>query len=68
VEYLTETGETEEARKVLEKIISYGNHLYLFSEEVEMETNELIGNFPQAITHLGVIRSICRLNEVMENN
>ena len=35
---------------------------YYGSEEVDVETHEPIGNFPQAITHLGVIRAICKLN------
>ena len=62
VEYLTDIGDLDEAEKVLNKLIGYGNHLHLFSEEVDVETHEPIGNFPQAITHLGVIRAICKLN------
>lgn len=63
IEDLILMGEIEEAESLLNKIISMGNHLYLFSEEIDLKTGELIGNFPQAITHLGVIRCIFRLNE-----
>ncbi len=66
VEYLTEKGDLDEAKEVMNKLTDYGNHLHLFSEEVDVETHEPIGNFPQAITHLGVIRSICKLNDAME--
>ncbi len=62
-EVLSEQGNVEKAKHVLETLISKGNHLHLFSEEIDMETGEQLGNFPQAITHLGVIRAICKANE-----
>ena len=62
VEYLREIGDLDEAEKVLNKLVGYGDHLHLFSEEVDVETEEPIGNFPQGITHLGVIRAIYKLN------
>ena len=63
IEDLILMGEIEEAETLLNKIISKGNHLYLFSEEIDLKNGELIGNFPQAITHLGIIRCIYRLNQ-----
>ncbi len=56
-------GKIQDAENLLRKLMGMGNHLNLFSEEVEINTGELIGNFPQAITHLGIIRCIYRLNE-----
>ncbi len=61
-EVLSEQGNVEKAQEVLEKLVEKGNHLNLFSEEIDMETGDQIGNFPQAITHLGVIRAICKAN------
>ncbi|MCL4344762.1 MAG: glycoside hydrolase family 15 protein [Candidatus Thermoplasmatota archaeon] len=63
IEDLILMGKIQDAESLLNKIIEKGNHLHLFSEEIDTETGELIGNFPQAITHLGIIRCIYRLNE-----
>ena len=67
VEVLLDQDREEEAEKVLNTLIEKGNHLKLFSEEVDTKTLEPIGNFPQAITHLGVIRAICKLNQKIKN-
>ncbi|WP_287950960.1 glycoside hydrolase family 15 protein [Acidiplasma sp.] len=67
VEDLILMGRTEHAKKVLETLLSKSNHLYLFSEEINPKTGSLLGNFPQAITHLGVIRAIARLNSALKD-
>ena len=51
-----------EARLVFEKILTYANHLGLFSEEIG-PSGELLGNFPQAFTHLALIRAAIALDE-----
>ncbi|MFC1945635.1 glycoside hydrolase family 15 protein [Chloroflexota bacterium] len=48
-------GRLEEARKLYEKLLSYRNRLGLLSEMVDPATGELLGNFPQALSHLAVI-------------
>jgi len=53
-ECLARGGDLDRARYVLEKIMGYANHLGLFSEEIGRE-GELLGNFPQAFTHLALI-------------
>lgn len=68
VEVLLDQNRIDEARNILASLLSKGNHLKLFSEEVDMKTLEPIGNFPQAITHLGVIRAICKLDKKLKNN
>jgi GH15 family glucan-1,4-alpha-glucosidase len=40
---------------------TYGNHLGLFSEEID-STGGQLGNFPQAFTHLSLINSAITLN------
>ncbi len=67
VEDLVLMNRTEEAQRILDNILEKSNHLLLFSEEIDFETGELIGNFPQGITHIGVIRSIIKLNEKLKS-
>ncbi|KAI8391351.1 glycoside hydrolase family 15 protein [Radiomyces spectabilis] len=68
VEALTRAGKYD--RKLLnravvmfEKMLSYGNHLGLFSEEVA-RSGELLGNFPQAFTHISFISAAFNLDRV----
>ena len=52
VEALARAGTLDEARLAFEKMLTYANHLGLYSEEIG-PTGEQLGNFPQAFTHLG---------------
>ncbi|CAG8573108.1 127_t:CDS:10, partial [Acaulospora morrowiae] len=59
IESLTRAGRydknlLEKAEFIFEQIIKYGNHLNLFSEEIA-SSGELLGNFPQAFTHIALI-------------
>src|SRR4051812_13884303 len=62
VDALARAGRLEEARLVFEKMLTYANHLGLYSEEVAL-TGEQIGNFPQAFTHLALIDAAITLDE-----
>jgi len=61
VEALTKAGRLAEARLIFEKMLSYANHLRLYAEEVS-HSGEQLGNFPQAITHFGLITAACNLD------
>jgi GH15 family glucan-1,4-alpha-glucosidase len=61
VEALTRAGRLEEARLAFEKMLTYANHLGLYSEEIG-PTGELLGNFPQAFTHLALISAAVNLD------
>jgi len=65
VEALTRAGRLDEARIVFEKMLSYGNHLGLYSEEIG-SSGEALGNFPQAFTHLGLISAAYDLDRALE--
>jgi GH15 family glucan-1,4-alpha-glucosidase len=61
VEALTRAGRIDEARLAFEKMLTYANHVGLFSEEIG-PTGELLGNFPQAFTHLALISAAYNLD------
>ncbi len=60
VECLTRANRLEEARLKLEKMFSYANHLGLYAEEIGL-SGEMLGNYPQALTHLGLISATTNL-------
>jgi GH15 family glucan-1,4-alpha-glucosidase len=66
IDALTRGGRLDEARLTFEKMLTYGNHLGLFSEEIGI-TGEQLGNFPQAFTHLSLINSAIDLNRALEH-
>ena len=53
-EALAIVGRTGEAEALLERAAGYANDLGLLAEQVDTETGELLGNFPQAFSHLGL--------------
>lgn len=64
VEALSRAGRVDEARLAFEKMLTYGNHLGLYAEEIG-HTGEQIGNFPQAFTHLGLISAAFNLDRAL---
>jgi GH15 family glucan-1,4-alpha-glucosidase len=64
IEALTRAGRLEQARHTFEKMLTYANHLGLYSEEIGA-SGEALGNFPQAFTHLGLIRAAVKLDRAL---
>ncbi len=56
-------GEKEEALQIFNQLLSYTNHLGLFSEDLDFETKRQLGNFPQAYSHLALIDTALLLTE-----
>jgi GH15 family glucan-1,4-alpha-glucosidase len=65
VDSLARAGQVEKARNTFEKMLTYANHLGLYSEEIAL-TGEQIGNFPQAFTHLSLIDAALTLNRRLD--
>jgi GH15 family glucan-1,4-alpha-glucosidase len=63
IEALFVIGEKEEARKIFEKMISYSNHVGLYSEDLDFQTKRQLGNFPQAYSHLAFINTAVLFSE-----
>lgn len=59
-------GEVKKARAMFDEISSCANHLGLFSEDVEIKTKRLTGNFPQGYSHLAYIQSALLLETEYE--
>ncbi len=62
VDALTYAGRLKEARAALEALLQVASPLRLFSEEVHPEGFELLGNFPQGFSHLGLLNAVFRLD------
>lgn len=65
VEDLAMVGRLDDASLKLEKLLSYGNHVNLFAEEIS-PIGEALGNFPQAFTHLALITACYHLNRALD--
>ena len=69
VEALTRAGRVDrrrldQARLILEEMLGYANHLGLYAEETG-RSGEALGNFPQALTHLGLISAAFNLDRTL---
>jgi alpha,alpha-trehalase len=54
-------GETDRARALCQKLLSFAGPLQLYAEEIDTSTGEHMGNYPQAFTHLALIEAVSRL-------
>ncbi|MGH2493991.1 MAG: glycoside hydrolase family 15 protein [Ktedonobacteraceae bacterium] len=63
-ESLARAGRLDEARLMLEKMLSYSNHVGLYAEEIG-PTGEALGNFPQAFTHLSLITACVNVDAAL---
>jgi GH15 family glucan-1,4-alpha-glucosidase len=55
VEALARLGFKEEAEAAFKRMLSYANHVGLFSEDLDPKTGMQLGNFPQTYSHVGII-------------
>jgi GH15 family glucan-1,4-alpha-glucosidase len=57
------SGQPARARPVFERAAAFANDVGLLSEEVETETGDLLGNFPQAFSHIGLVNAAWAISE-----
>ena len=55
-------GRREAARKTFERVLEAANDLGLLAEEYDIRTKRLAGNFPQALSHLALVRTALRFS------
>ena len=65
-EALALAGRLEEAVAVFERVCAFANPVGLFSEDIDPVTGRLLGNFPQAYTHVGLINAAVTISELLE--
>jgi GH15 family glucan-1,4-alpha-glucosidase len=65
-EALAMIGRVDEAAALVYRLLGYSNKLGLFSEDIEPATGRLLGNFPQAYTHVGLIHAAVTIGELIE--
>jgi GH15 family glucan-1,4-alpha-glucosidase len=63
IQALYRIGMKEEAKCMFEDLMTCGNHLGLFSEDIDFSTKRLLGNFPQAYSHLALINTATMFSE-----
>ena len=62
-EVLARQGRPTKARELFDRTVSTATGLGLFAEQVDPASGELLGNFPQALTHLAHIEAALALSE-----
>lgn len=67
IDHLIREGEIARAEELLDAIIACASPLGLYSEEINPETGEFLGNFPQAFSHLGLITAILNLERAKKD-
>ncbi|MCY1722728.1 glycoside hydrolase family 15 protein [Prolixibacteraceae bacterium Z1-6] len=60
---LDAVGQRKKAKLMFDQLLKYSNHVGLFSEDLDFETKELLGNFPQAYSHLALIDTAINLSK-----
>ena len=64
---LIKIGEHKKAKKYFEQLLGYSNHLGLFSEDLDFKSKRMLGNFPQAYSHLALIDVALEFNALKEH-
>jgi GH15 family glucan-1,4-alpha-glucosidase len=62
-ENLARTGNVDESIRIFESMLHHASPAGLFSEEVDPATGELLGNYPQGFTHIGLINAALTIDE-----
>jgi GH15 family glucan-1,4-alpha-glucosidase len=65
-EALALMGDLDQSVEVFRRVASHANPVGLFSEDVDPRTGALLGNFPQAYTHVGLIHAAMTIGELLD--
>jgi GH15 family glucan-1,4-alpha-glucosidase len=59
-------GEVQKAEGTFERAISFANDVGLLAEEVDPKSKELLGNFPQAFSHIGLVNAAWAISQAQK--
>jgi glucoamylase len=65
VDALACVGRIDDARRNLDQLLQFSNHLGIFSEDATIDGSQW-GNFPQTYSHVGLINAACRISRKMD--
>lgn len=68
VDNLTAIGNVDEAQALFERMLERSSKLGLFAEELDPETGSHLGNFPQALSHIGLINAAINLTRAVSSH
>ncbi len=68
IDSLFKIGEEKKAIKMFDNLLKFSNHLNLFSEDIDFKSKRMLGNFPQAYSHLALIDTALNFNLKSEPN
>ncbi len=60
---LAQAGELDRAREVFERVLGHANDVGLLAEEIDPRSGALLGNFPQAFSHVGLINAAWSIDQ-----
>lgn len=64
VECFAALGQRDRAADLFERATAYANDVGLLSEEAEPQSGELVGNFPQGLSHVGLVNAAWALSQL----
>lgn len=59
-------GQLDRAQEIFEAVTAHANDLGLLSEEVDVRDGALIGNFPQALSHIGLVNAAWAIDQALD--
>jgi GH15 family glucan-1,4-alpha-glucosidase len=59
-------GKLEDAKRIFESVLGHSSPTGLLSEEMYPRSHEMLGNYPQGFTHIGLIHAALSMNEAIQ--